>query len=147
VLPHARSTTVLVIEDDAALRDLYRQALTIAGYAVVAVEDGIDALRRLDADDFTPRALVLDLELPRLGGRDVQRELASHQRTRDIPIVVVTGTDTGDLDPADFACILRKPVEPDRLVKAVDDCLSRPGATQRATRLLKRLLMLRRRRR
>src|SRR5258707_752048 len=95
-------------------------ALMMAGYKVVAVEDGVDALRRIDVD--APQAVVLDIELPRLGGLDVQQEIAAHAETRDIPIVVVTGT-MREINPKDFACILRKPITPEALVEAVDRCL------------------------
>lgn len=109
------------MEDDPQLRMLYRSVLTAAGYVVVAVEDGVDALRHLDANG--PDAVVLDLGLPRLHGRDVQREIAAHSDTRAIPIIVVTGGDTGDLTASDYACILRKPIDPESLVEAVQRCL------------------------
>ena len=112
---------MLVVEDDPALRDLYRSALTSAGYTVVAVEDGVDALRRIDGS--TPAAVVLDLALPRLNGYDVTRELKSRPDTRHIPIVIVSGTDPRGLDSSDFACVLRKPVDPEAVVIAVDRCL------------------------
>jgi CheY-like chemotaxis protein len=115
---------VLVVEDDPTLRELYRSALRGAGYAVVAVADGLDALRRVERD--APDAVVLDLALPRLGGRDVQKELKSAPDTKHIPIVVVSGTDTSDLDPADFACVLNKPIDVDTLIVAVQNCLRRP---------------------
>ena len=108
---------VLVVEDDPALRELYRSALRAAGYAVVGVEDGIDALRLIDSGK--PRVLVLDLALPRLSGRAVSRELRAHAETQDIPVIIVTGTDTSDLNPDQFACILHKPIDPDALVDAV----------------------------
>lgn len=114
-------TKVLIVEDDASLRDLYRTSLKAAGYAVIAVEDGMDALRQIDMDP--PEAVVLDLHLPRLSGRDVQKELASRDVTASIPIVVVTGTETFDLNEEDFACILRKPVHPELLVYAIENCL------------------------
>lgn len=116
---------VLVVEDDPPLRELYRSALRAAGYAVVAVEDGIDALRRVERG--RPEAVILDLGLPRLSGRDVQRELKSSPDTQHIPIVVVSGTDTSDLDPEDFACVLNKPISADALILAVQDCLRHPG--------------------
>jgi CheY-like chemotaxis protein len=111
---------VLVVEDDRALREM-SAALTVAGHTVAAVEDGIDALRYIEK--AAPNLIVLDLALPRLGGHDVQRELASRAETRDIPIVVVTGTDTRNLKPTDFDCILAKPVSAEALVVAVDRCL------------------------
>ena len=112
---------MLVVEDDAALRELYRSALRAAGYAVVGVEDGVDALRLIDSGK--PRAVVLDLALPRLSGRAVSRELRAHERTQDIPVIVVTGTDTSDLDPTNFARVMKKPIDPDDLVDAVQKSL------------------------
>jgi DNA-binding response OmpR family regulator len=118
-------TIVLVVEDDAALRALYRTSLRSAGYAVVAFEDGLDALAF--ADSTVPAAVVLDLGLPRIDGRDVQRELAAHESTRSVPVIVVTGQG-GDVDEHAFACVLRKPVQPDALVEAVRNCLRRKRA-------------------
>ena len=112
-----------MVEDDAGLRELYRSALRGAGYAVIAVEDGLDALRRVEQD--RPDAVVLDLALPRLDGRDVHRELKAGRGTRDIPIVVVSGTDATDLDPAEFACVLQKPVGAGALISAVRGCFGR----------------------
>jgi len=87
------------------------------------VEDGLDALRHIDASG-APHAVVLDLDLPRVSGRrDVHRELRAHSDTARIPIIVVTGTDTRDLNVKDFACILRKPIQIDALVHATDNCL------------------------
>ena len=112
---------VLVVEDDPDLRSMYRSVLAIEGYGVVVAANGIDALRHIDLDG--PDALVLDLGLPLLGGRDVQRELAAHADTRSIPIVVVTGSDTSDLNEADFSCILRKPIRAEDLIAAIRRCL------------------------
>ena len=122
--PSSRST-VLVVEDDPPLRELYRSALRAAGYPVIAVEDGEDALRQIELT--LPAAIVLDLGLPRLGGRDVHEELKAHSETQDIPIIVVTGTDTSDLDAKAYACVLRKPVTIDALLAAVEKCIRRAG--------------------
>ncbi len=113
---------VLVVEDDAELRSLYRAALRAAGYFVFAVDDGIDALQYVE--QTRPAAVVLDLGLPRLDGRDVQRELAAHPDTRDIPIIVVTGQ-IADVNESDFTCVLRKPIQADQLVAAVQRCLAK----------------------
>jgi CheY-like chemotaxis protein len=113
---------ILVVEDDHSLRDLYRSALRAAGYAVVGVEDGQDALRMVETG--IPRAVVLDLALPRLGGREVSKELRANPTTQHIPVVIVSGTDTSDLDPGQFACVLKKPIDPDALVDAVQSCIT-----------------------
>jgi len=125
VAPPARRPTVLIVEDDAALREMYRAAFKIGGYDVGAVGDGLDALRWIDA--HPPDAIVLDLTLPRVGGRDVQRELCAGAETRDIPIVIVTGGNADGLDPSVPCVILRKPVEPDALVATVDKCIRGHG--------------------
>ncbi len=122
--------TVLVVEDDADLRTLYRVTLMSAGYMVVAVEDGVEALRHIEAD--IPDAVILDMALPRLGGRDVQRELKAHASTRDIPIIVASGTDTRGFTPADVAFVLRKPIALDTLLVAVDTCLRKAPRRRQA---------------
>jgi len=119
----APPATVLIVEDDQALRDFYRTTLRYAGYSIVAVEDGLDALRWLDQN--TPALIVLDLTLVRVSGRDLQRELRAHAETRDIPIVVVTGDDTSDLNKSELACVLHKPVTGPALVETVQRCLKK----------------------
>jgi len=119
----AKTSNVLIVEDDPVLRTLYKAMLQLEGFTVVAVEDGVDALRHIELE--VPAAVVLDLGLPRLGGRDVSREMTSRIETRGIPIVIVTGEETSDLDPEQFACILRKPIDPFSLVNAVRDCLAK----------------------
>jgi CheY-like chemotaxis protein len=113
---------VLVVEDDAPAREFYRTVLTGCGYRVTAVEDGLDALRHVDAGG-APDVVVLDIGLPRLSGHDVKRELQSHPRTRRTPIVVVTGMDPQTLDPAEFPAVVRKPVSSDALLDAVALCV------------------------
>jgi len=112
---------VLVVEDDRSTRELHRAALTHAGYRVVAVEDGVDALRYLDSHG-PPAAMVLDLGLPRLHGTDLHREMTAHKLTERVPVVVVTGEDR-IIDERDFSCVLRKPIDPEKLVAAVEHCL------------------------
>ena len=119
------SRKILIVEDDPQLRELYRNALRTAGYGVAAVEDGADALRRIEHSK--PALVVLDLALPRVDGRDVHRELKARPDTRDIPVIVVSGTDMADVDAKQFAHVLRKPCDPDRLVDAVDQCMRRAG--------------------
>jgi len=80
-------------------------------------------------EDRPVAAVVLDLVLPRLSGRDVYREMKAHPDTRDVPIIAVSGHDVSDLNESDFACVLRKPLDPDTLVAAVKKCMS--GGTGR----------------
>lgn len=113
--------TILIVEDDEDLRRLFRTALALAGYDVVEAGDGLEALQRID--QVLPDLVVLDLLLPGMSGMVVQQELAAQALTRQIPVVVITGT---AIEPAslDVACLLRKPVSPDDLIEAVRKCLA-----------------------
>ena len=113
--------TILVVEDDEDLRRLFRTALALAGYDVVEAGDGLEALQRID--QVLPDLVVLDLLLPGMSGMVVQQELAAQALTRQIPVVVITGTAI-EPESLDVACLLRKPVSPDDLIEAVRKCLA-----------------------
>jgi DNA-binding response OmpR family regulator len=115
---------ILVVEDDADLRRFFRMALSIAGYHVEEAGDGLEALQLVE--NHPPDLVVLDLLLRSLDGLSVQQELASRALTRRIPIVIVTGSDL-DTRGLEVACVLRKPISPDELVRTVRQCL-RGGA-------------------
>ncbi len=116
--------TVLIVEDDEALRHLYRVALALAGYHVQEAGDGWSALSQLDRDP--PDMVVLDLGLPIMTGHVVREEIAAGSSTQHIPIVIVTAA-REDLDYLDVPCVLRKPVSRNDLVESVRNCLA-PGA-------------------
>jgi CheY-like chemotaxis protein len=110
---------VLVIDDDPHIRKLFRTACSAAGYSVVAVGDGTEALRRIEEDP--PDAIVLDLVLPRVGGLDVLQEVRANPRTSTTPVVVVTGSSMEHrVAPDAFEWFLRKPVSPEDLVETID---------------------------
>lgn len=111
---------ILIVEDDADVRRMFRTALSMAGYDVEEAGDGVDALRLID--NHIPDLIVLDLVLRALDGVSVRQELAARAITSRIPIVIVTGS-TIDTDALHVACVLRKPVMPDDLVRAVARCL------------------------
>lgn len=112
--------TVLVVEDNDALRELYRTALTFAGFEVKEAGTGLDALRMIDA--FMPAAIVLDLDLPHVSGFGVLYDLRQHAHTRRIPVVVVTGM-PDKVEHENVDCVLRKPIGIAAVVKAVTRCI------------------------
>jgi DNA-binding response OmpR family regulator len=117
----AEPQTVLVVEDDAAVRRMYRAALSFAGFVVLEADDALAALRSLD--QYPIDLVVLDLMLPTLSGLAVQQEIASHAHTANLPVVIVTGSDIS-LEHVDVTCVLRKPIAPEQLVDAVRSCLA-----------------------
>ena len=121
----AAESTILIVEDDDDLRRMFRTVLAIAGYTVEEASDGPAALHRIHYDP--PDLIVLDLSLPTVSGLIVQQEIAAHAHTRHIPVVVVTGS-PHNLDHLDVPCVLRKPVNPERLVETVRECLQSGSA-------------------
>ena len=95
---------VLIVEDDADLRRIYRTALQFGGFEVLESADGIHALHLVE--QRPPDLVVLDLILPTISGHIVQQEIAAEPHTRDIPIVIVTGS-SENLNNLDVPCILR----------------------------------------
>jgi two-component system, OmpR family, phosphate regulon response regulator PhoB len=112
--------TILVVEDDPALRRLFTTALGQAGYEVLEAPNGYEAMHLVDRR--RPDLIVLDLLLPGFGGLGVQKELGQRAISKDIPIVIVTGS-IRNLEDVPVACVLRKPVDPDALVETVRKCL------------------------
>ena len=112
---------ILIVEDDADLRRMFRITLMVAGYDVEEAGDGIEALQLVE--NRPPDLVVLDLVLRALDGVSVQQDLAARAVTRHIPIVIVTGS---KLEPGglNIACVLRKPIMPDELVRTVGVCLA-----------------------
>ena len=118
------AASVLVVEDDDTTRRLYREALTAAGYQVIAAEDGIAALLYLDSHP-APDAVVLNLLLPRISGHVVYEELRSRKATRATPMVIVTGDELRRFDEDEHVTMLRKPLDASAVVAAVAAALGR----------------------
>lgn len=116
---------ILIVEDDGPLRRLYKTALRMDGFEVSEAADGFDALRAIDANP--PDLVVLDLGLPMISGFSVQQEIAGRAVSRRIPVVIVTGLDI-ELTHLEVDCLLRKPISPEELVKAVTRCLGSGAA-------------------
>jgi hypothetical protein len=88
--PHA-STSVLVVEDDAATRELLRTSLEKDGITVAEACNGMEGLRRLAT--LRPALILLDLMMPEMDGFQFTREVRSRPEWRDIPIIVMTAKD------------------------------------------------------
>src|SRR5687768_7581845 len=114
--PYRETPVILVVEDDRDAREMFRATLRNGGFAVYAVGDGVEALHYLAVD--IPAAVVLDLGLTRLDGRDVHKEMKAQGLTEYVPVIVVTGT-SETLNESDFSAVLRKPVLGDELLAAV----------------------------
>jgi CheY-like chemotaxis protein len=114
-LPFQRRRTVLVVDDDRDIREVFTSALRMAGFDVRAAMDGMIALRQIE--HRPPDVVVLDLDLPFINGIAVHEELDLKPETHMLPVVIVTGTEMNSPFPA--YATLRKPLDVDVLVDVV----------------------------
>ncbi len=117
--------TILLVEDDAVLREAFRLFLEDVGYRVVEAGTAAEALRAVAE---TPPALVLlDLGLPDRPGLDIAREMKRKPATRATPVFALTGRVGADERraclEAGCALYLAKPVEPRQLLRRITEAL------------------------
>jgi two-component system NtrC family response regulator len=106
---------ILLVEDDAAVRDGFRAALEGAGFSVEAVEDGADGLARLSETPGAFRAVITDVNLPSLSGPDmIAKAGASLGRAA---VIYLSGFAADGAWPG--GQVLSKPIGKDDLVRVV----------------------------
>jgi CheY-like chemotaxis protein len=81
--------TVLIVDDDPAILDLFAEALRWEGYRVLTATDS-GALHL--ARTFLPNVILLDLVMPGMGGREISRRLKADATTADIPIIMMSAS-------------------------------------------------------
>jgi CheY-like chemotaxis protein len=127
--------TVLVVEDEDALRELAREILEMHGYDVVEACNGQDALRVYDQREGGIDLLLTDVVMPVMGGRELARHL--EKRQPGLKVLYVSGyTDEtaireGKLEPG--AEFLAKPFSPDDLASKIREVLHREDPPIAAT--------------
>jgi CheY-like chemotaxis protein len=117
-------TTVLLVEDNDGLRQLYELMLQLAGYAVRAVETAPKAISELE--HYLPDLLITDLALPGMNGIDLIRHIRSSPDSSELPILAITAFGEGFQSLAmtsGATKILAKPFTDDELRDALIDVL------------------------
>jgi chemosensory pili system protein ChpA (sensor histidine kinase/response regulator) len=79
---------VMVVDDSLTVRRVTQRLLTREGYQVMLAKDGVDALEQLQT--VTPHLMLVDIEMPRMDGFDLTRNVRDDMRTRHIPIIMIT---------------------------------------------------------
>ena len=104
---------ILVADDDGAARELIREVLEISGYEVIEATDGIEALHR--AREAAPDLVLVDIQMPRLDGYGMLRELRADPQFSGLRVVAVTafamGRDRERARDAGFDGYITKPVD------------------------------------
>jgi CheY-like chemotaxis protein len=112
---------VLVVEDYQDAREMYAAYLQYAGFRVAEATNGLEAIEQSVA--LKPDIILMDLALPKVDGWEATRRLKEDERTRDIPIVALTGHAlAGHAEGARNAgcdAFVTKPCLPDALVAEI----------------------------
>jgi len=83
-----RVKTIMVVDDSVTVRKVTTRFLEREGYEVITAKDGVDALRILQ--DTIPDIMLLDIEMPRMDGFEVAKNVRGTRRWKHIPIVMIT---------------------------------------------------------
>jgi CheY-like chemotaxis protein len=120
----ATQATVLVVEDDAELRMIYRQTLERANYTVVEAFDGADAIQQ--TAELVPDVVILDMMMPRMGGPTVLQLIRQNPALEKSRLVVITAypqfRDSALKYNVDL--FLTKPVRPIEIINAIKTVLN-----------------------
>jgi two-component system cell cycle response regulator DivK len=117
--PTRERRVVLLVDDCQDTRELYAEYLELSGFDVKEANDGIVAIS--EAVRVLPDVIVMDMSLPRLDGRGAAEKLRADERTRGIPLVLITGYDAEHLPANDglWDHYLGKPCPPEELVSVI----------------------------
>jgi two-component system phosphate regulon response regulator PhoB len=122
---------ILIVEDESGIRDLLQEALTIKGFTVTAARNAQAANAAVERD--LPDLAIVDWMMPQISGIELIRQWRREERTRDIPVIMLTAratehdTITGLEAGADD--YIHKPFSTRELVARVNAMLRRSGST------------------
>jgi CheY-like chemotaxis protein len=110
---------ILVVDDEAYLRDVQVLVLTAAGYVATALETAAEALNRLA--DLRPDLILLDMSLPGMDGREFLTRLRATIPWRHLPVILASGFPADDIASleAPDTTVLSKPFTDTALITRV----------------------------
>ncbi|OLE83661.1 MAG: hypothetical protein AUF76_05810 [Acidobacteria bacterium 13_1_20CM_2_65_9] len=106
---------VLVVEDDAALREMMAQQLHLAGFAPATAPNGYEALALL-RQGFPAKLILLDLKMPIMDGWAFRAAQRRDPDLADIPVIVMSARDAAGLDAA---AVFSKPIDGEEMISVV----------------------------
>jgi len=114
--------SVLLAEDDPALRRYLQIVLLRAGYNVFAASDGLEAMKLLLSHSFD--VVVTDAVMPNLSGHELCRFVRSSERLSHLPLVLLSALDPKNAETEQADVFLTKPISPERLLECLERLVS-----------------------
>jgi twitching motility two-component system response regulator PilH len=118
-------STVLIVDDSSALREMIAGLLIKAGMNILEAKDGAEAQQKIDASP--PDLVVLDIVMPNMNGYELTRWIKSNPKTKDVPVVICSSKGEefdrywGMKQGAD--AYIAKPFRPNEMVETVKQLL------------------------
>jgi two-component system, cell cycle sensor histidine kinase and response regulator CckA len=123
-----RARVVLVVDDEANLRELLSRSLRDGGYRALQATDGAEALELVESGSEPVDLVVTDVVMPGMDGRELGRRLA--QIRPNLPVLYISAYEENDIfrrgSPSTSAPFLRKPFSQEILIQRVGELLSQP---------------------
>jgi CheY-like chemotaxis protein len=116
--PTVHHTPVLIVEDDADLRDMMAQLLSLEGFNAASVSNGREALEYLH-NGARPDVILLDLMMPVMDGWEFRRRQQADPAMADVPVIVLSALDQSRAADVNASAFLKKPLDFDRLLTLV----------------------------
>lgn len=120
---------ILVVEDDPSLRTVIRMVLERADFQVEEAPHGHAALEQIAASG--PDLVLVDLNMPRMGGLELMERMRSNQKTASVPVVLLSGRHDAAASAKAADGLVAKPFEPDDLVRTIRGVIESRGESQR----------------
>jgi len=114
--------TILLVEDEPAVRQLFATALVRAGYRIVEARNGQEAMKMFDQHGDAIDLLLTDMRMPYMGGAELAQHLRGRRKT--LKLICISGYPTAT-DPALQADFLAKPFSREELLSKVREVLAR----------------------
>jgi type IV pilus assembly protein PilB len=123
------TVSVLVVDDDGSTRMVARVLLESIGYRVTEAEDGLVAVGKLKERAYD--LVILDLDMPRMDGRELLARVRQGLNTIGLPVIVLTGSggESAEVEMMGLGAddYIRKPIDPPRFISRVQAVLRRAG--------------------
>ena len=116
--PTLHHCAVLIVEDDADLRDMMAQLLNLEGFNAATVANGREALEYLHQGD-RPDVILLDLMMPVMDGWEFRRRQQADPTVSGVPVIVLSALDQSRAADVRADAFLKKPLDFDRLLTLV----------------------------
>jgi len=110
---------VLIVEDDADLREMMAQLLSLEGFNTATVANGREALEYLQHNDMKPDVILLDLMMTVMDGWEFRRKQQADPSVAKVPVIVLSALDQSRAADVVADAFLKKPLDFDRLLQLV----------------------------